>query len=154
MLLEIVVTVLVIVGILLFVGVPLTSVLSILILVLCGLLLLSVVLFVMFFMITDVSLLFFRRAEAEFLHIDESSRFERAVYRADGAEYICSFPAESIARRRIYEKPRHVILIPRKGKRRSAFDSHSLFIIAVGNVFSVLLAAGTIFLLLRFDVFR
>ena len=153
MLLEIVITVVVIVGILLFVGVPLTSILSILIIGLSSLLALSIALFVIFFLFTDISLLFYRRAEAEFLEIDETTRFERAVYLANGERYTCSFPAESVARRQIYEKPQHFILIPKSGKRRNAYDRHSLFIIAVGNVFAVLLTAAAVFVLIRFQIF-
>jgi hypothetical protein len=153
MLLEIVITVVVIVGILLFVGVPLTSILSILIIGLSSLLALSIALFVIFFLFTDISLLFYRRTEAEFVEIDETTRFERAVYRANGERFTCSFPAESVARRQIYEKPQHFILIPKSGKRRNAYDRHSLFIIAVGNVFAVLLTAAAVFVLIRFQIF-
>lgn len=150
MILEIILTIVVIVAVMVFVGVPITSVLSILIVGLSGLLALTVGLFVLFFIVTDIILLCYRRAEGTFSHINDTTRFERAVYLVDGEEYTCVFPAESVARRQIYEKPQQWILVPRKGKRRRAYDRHSLFIIALGNVFSVLLTAAAILLYIRF----
>ena len=152
MILEIIVTVAVVIGILLFVGVPLVTILSLLVLILSGLLLLAVAFFVLFFLITDIILLRYRRTKGKFSRIDDSQRWERAVYAVNGEDYICVFPAESFARRRIYEKPGATVLIPRSGNRKSAYDRHSLFIIAVGNVFSAMLTAGVLFVLFRFDI--
>lgn len=152
MLLEIIVTIVVVIGILVFVGVPIVSILTLLVLILSGLLLLAVAFFVLFFLITDMILLRYRRAKGKFSRFDDSQRWERAVYAVDGEDFTCVFPAESFARRRIYDKPEAMVLIPRSGKRKSAYDRHSLFIIAVGNVFSALLTAGVLFVLFRFGI--
>lgn len=152
MILEIIVTIAVVIGILVFVGVPIVSILTLLVLVLSGLLLLAVAFFVLFFLITDIILLRYRRGKGKFSRFDDTQRWERAVYAVEGKEYTCVFPAESFARRSIYEKPEATVLIPRSGRRTTAYDRHSLFIIAVGNIFSVLLAAGVLFVLFRFDI--
>ena len=89
---EIILTVAVIIGILLFVGVPLTSVLTLFVFVLSGLLILTMLLFVLFFVITDLMLLFHKRAIGKFVRFDDSGRFEYAVYQVGDSEYICRFP--------------------------------------------------------------
>lgn len=143
MLLEIVLTVIVIVGIMLFVGVPLTSILNLLLIVIGSGILLTVAFVILFFFGTDIFLLFFRRVRGEFVRIDEEGRFDHAVYRADGTEYFCIFPAESVGRKHIYKKDVCTLLIPRFGKRKIAYDRHSLFIILCGTAASFVLLALT-----------
>ena len=145
MILEAVITVAVILLMLLFVGVPLESILNLLFIILMGVLGLSVLFVVLFFASVDISLLFFRQAEAKFLRIEDKDRFEHAVYLVGKDEYSCLFPAESVRREKIYQKDFHTLLIPRNPKRKIAYDRHSLMIILVGSLFSlttVVLIAG------------
>lgn len=138
MLLEIVVTVVIIAALLLFVGVPLESILTLLAVIMLGLVSLSMALFTLFFVITDISLLFRRCVKGKFLHVDDTGRFDHAVYQAEGEEYSCLFPAESFGRSRIYRPDQeYLLLISRSGKNRTAYDRHSLMIIVVGTLFSV-----------------
>ena len=139
MLLEIVVAVIVIAAIMVMVGVPITSIITLLAIVLMGLVVLSMVLFALFFIITDIGLLFRRRVTGTFVRITEDDRFEHAVYLVDGTEYTCLFPAENIARRTLYHTDgSYRLLIPRSQRRKNAYDRHSLVVIAVGTVFSLL----------------
>ncbi len=143
MLLEIIVAVVVIVVILVLVGVPLPSIITLLAFVMMGIVVLAMVLFVGFFVVTDISLLFRKRANGKFVRITDDERFERAVYQVDGTEYTCLFPAENIARRKLYHTDgSYPLLISRSQKRRTAYDRHSLIVIAVGSVFAVLFAAA------------
>ena len=152
MILEIIVAVVLIIAILLFVGMPVASILNLLVMLLCGVLLLMVAFVVLFFLLTDLSLLFYRRVEGQFLRFDDSSRFDRAVYAVGDKEYTCVFPAESVARRQIYKEAHCTLLIPRSGRQNRAYDRHSLLIITLGSIFAAVLAALSIFAL--FWVFR
>lgn len=145
MLLEIVLTVVILVGILFFVGMPLESILNLLVIVIGAGVLLTVAFVVLFFLGTDIYLLFFRKVKGEFLRIDEEGRFDHAVYRVGEQEYACIFPAESVARKQIYKKRMYTLLIPRFGKRKTAFDRHSLFIILCGTLLSLVLIGLTLF---------
>ena len=144
--LEVIVSVVVIAAIMVFVGVPLETVLALLAMLLLGALVLSMLLFVLFFYITDIMLLFRRRVKGKFLRVDDSGRFDHAVYLAEGEEYACVFPAESVGRRMLYkEEQEYSLLISRNPKRRTAFDRHSLFIIAVGTAVSLIFTAALVF---------
>ena len=136
-LLEAVFTIVVIVALLLLFGVPPETVLSWSATILMGLVLLTMLLFTLFFVITDISLLFRRRVKGKFLRVDDSGRFDNAIYEAEGAEYRCLFPAESFGRKRIYrEGEEYMLLIPRNKNRHSAYDRHSLITIVIGTVCS------------------
>ena len=142
MILEAILTAAVLFLVLLIMGVPFGTIIGWSLILLYIILLLMIALFVLFFAATDVSLLFFYRVRGEFLRFDDSGRFERAVYRAEGEEYSCIFPAENVARRRIYSADsgrKHFLLISRSKKHRVAYDRHSLVIIFIGTVFSALL---------------
>mgnify|MGYP006873068803 CR=1 FL=1 len=142
MLLEVLIAVVVIIVILLLVGVPVGSILNLLILALSGLLLLMIGFFVLFFLITDIALLFFRRVKGTFIRFDDTGRYDRAVYAVGDKEYTCTFPAESVARRKIYqEQTQYTLLISRRKQGKTAYDKHSLFIITIGSIFAYLLAA-------------
>ena len=136
--LEIVFTVVIIIALLLFFGIAPETIFVVFATVVLGLVALAMLLFVLFFVITDISLLFRRRVKGQFLRVDETERFDHAVYKVDNQEYFCLFPAESFGRQRIYhENQMYALLISRSPKRRSAYDKHSLITIAVGSVFSV-----------------
>lgn len=145
MLLELILTIAVVIGILIFAGVSLTGILNLTVIIIGGILALTVAFVILFFFGTDISLLFFRRAKGRFLRIDDMGRFDHAVYQVDGTEYSCLFPAETIARKRIYEKESVLLMIPRSGKRKVAYDRHSLLIIMFGNLFSLALIAVGLF---------
>lgn len=152
MLLEIILSIVLVLGVLLFFGVPFSAILSWLLIGLSGLLVLSIALIALFFLIADISLLFCRRVSGEFVRFENHEKFDRAVYRVGDTEYICKFPAESVARRQIYGRTRtqtHSLLIPRAEKRKTAYDRHSLIIIAVGSLCAVTLVALTILAALR-----
>ncbi len=139
MILEAVVSVAVILMMLLFVGIPLENILNLFIWILFGGSVLTIAFVILFFFGTDLFLLFFKPARGRFVRIDDSGRFDHAVYLVGEQEYSCVFPAETVGRKRIYQKEDYFLLIPRIGKRRIAFDRHSLFVTVIGNVCSVLL---------------
>ena len=150
--LEVVFVVIIIIVLLILFGIPPATILTVASAVLLGLVALAMVLFVLFFIITDIALLFRRRVTGTFLRIDDTNRFDHAVYQVGDAEYDCIFPAESFGRRRIYhEGEACTLLISRNPKRRSAYDRHSLITILIGTVssvvFTVLLRAAALFLL-------
>lgn len=148
--LEAVLAVVIIAALLLLIGVPLDVIIG----GLAALLMLGVVLtaavFVLFFLAADISLFFFRPARGKFLRFDEGERFDRAVYLSlkDNLEYTCLFPAEGFARARIYSPEKERLLFTsRLKKRKTAYDRHSLLIILLGNLFSVLVCIGAFALL-------
>ena len=98
---------------------------------------LLLVLLVLFFVGTALSLLTFRVRKAVFVRFEQHRRYEQAVYRAGEDEYTNLFPAEGVLRQQIYHtRPRSVLL--RKGKlRNTAFDMHSILILCLGLVGSV-----------------
>ena len=153
MLIEAVLTAVIVLLMMIFVGIPVYTIIEWVLMILCGLLFLTVLFFVLFFLITSVSLLFYRRVKGVFLRFDDSARWERAVYLVEGKEYICRFPAESVLRRSIYKENETVssctLLISRSGKNK-AYDRHSLIIITIGTVVSVLLIAAASVLLIFF----
>ena len=144
MLIEGVLTLVIVVLFLVFIGIPLDTILTVGgtgILIVTAL---AAILFSLFFIVTLCSLPFFRLAKGTFLRFSDDLRFDRAVYDVDGTEYTCIFPAESFGRRMIYKQGERKLLISRSGKRHYAYDRHSLLIIAIGTVTS----AGFITLLL------
>lgn len=150
--LEVVFAGIIIIVLLILFGVPLASIITVTAAILLGIVALAMVLFVLFFIITDITLLFRRRVTGIFLRIEDTERFDHAVYQVGDAEYSCIFPAESFGRRRIYHEGEScTLLIPRNSKRRSAYDRHSLFTILIGTisavVFIILLRAAVLFLL-------
>ena len=137
--LEVVFTVVIIIALLLFFGIAPDTIFVVFATVVLGLVALAALLFVLFFLVTDISLLFRRRVKGQFIRVDDTERFDHAVYRVDNQEYFCLFPAESFGRQRIYhENQSYSLLISRNPKRRSAYDRHSLITIAIGTVFSVI----------------
>lgn len=143
--LEIVFTIAIIIALLLFFGIPLETIFVIFASVILGLIAIALLLFILFFVITDISLLFRRRVKGVFLRIDDTDRWDHAVYSYEGQEYNCLFPAESFGRKRIYhEKQAYSLLISRNPKKHTAYDRHSLFIIAVGSAVSVIAAFALI----------
>ena len=141
MILEAILTAVIVLLFLLFIGIPLDVVLSWAGIALIALLLLSMAVFSLFFVISLLSLPFFKRTKGTFLRFSDDIRFDRAVYLADGIEYTCLFPAESVARRNIYNEKAHTLFVSRSKTRRIAYDRHSLLIIAVGSLFSALFIA-------------
>lgn len=139
MLLEIILTVIVIIGILLLVGVSPLSIVNLLLNLIGTAILLTVAFVVLFFIGTDIFLLLFRRVKGTFVRIDEEGRFDHAVYQVEGTEYSCIFPAESVGRKHIYKGGSYTLLIPRFGKRKIAYDRHSLVIIIFGTIASAAL---------------
>ena len=124
MLLEILIAAVIIIALLLLIGVKLQTILlglGVIVLVLIALAMLSIILF---FFLTDLFLPFRKPVKGKFLRVDDSGRMDHAIYQVGEDEYTCSFPAESFARKRIYQ---------------TDHDRHSLFILAVGTVISVLL---------------
>ena len=140
MLLEILIAAVIIIALLLLIGVKLQTILlglGVIVLVLIALAMLSIILF---FFLTDLFLPFRKPVKGKFLRVDDSGRMDHAIYQVGEDEYTCSFPAESFARKRIYQTDHeYLLLISRSGSRKTAFDRHSLFILAVGTVISVLL---------------
>lgn len=149
--LEVVFTIVIIIALLLFFGIAPETIFVVFATVVLGLVAVAMLLFILFFVITDIALLFRRRVKGEFLRVDDTERFDHAVYKVDNQEYYCLFPAESFGRQRIYhEKQSYFLLIPRNPNRRSAYDRHSLITIAVGSVFSLIfvgLLVGAYFLI-------
>ncbi len=151
MLIEGILTLVIVILVLVMVGIPLDTIIGIAVsYVIPVILALTVGLFVLFFLITGLSLLFFRREKGVFVRFDDA-RYERAVYAVNGTEYTCIFPAENVARRTIYQKnSEHTLLISRFRKRRTAFDRHSLFIIGIGVTASCVMTAAAVILWIRF----
>ena len=131
---------------LLLIGVPFPTILTYGAMLLCALIVLALLMIFMFFACTLFSMPFFQKKEGRFLRFEHAEHFDRAVYEAEGEEYICLFPAENVGRKRIYTDKPHRILVHRTAKRKTAYDRHSLLIITVGTVFS----AGSIFGLVYF----
>lgn len=153
MILEGILTAVVLLLVLLFLGVPLATIITWALIALLVILALMIVVYVLFFFATGISLLFFRRVRGQFIRFDDTNRYERAVYLAEDTEYVCLFPAENVARRRIYqtEHPQgYTLLIPRSRKHQIAYDRHSLTIIAIGLISSGALTAVVVFGVLRF----
>ncbi len=135
--LEVIFSAAIIIVLLLFFGVPPATIVTILAAVMLGLICLAMLLFSLFFLITDCTLCFRKRTRGVFLRIDDADRFDHAVYLVDGEEYRCIFPAESFGRKRLYhEQKSYYLLISSNPKRRTALDSHSMITIALGTVFS------------------
>ena len=151
MLIEGILTLVIVILVLVMVGIPLDAIIGIAVsYVIPVILALAVGLFVLFFLITGLSLLFFRKEKGVFVRFDDA-RYERAVYAVNGTEYTCIFPAENVARRTIYQKnSEHTLLISRFQKRRTAFDRHSLFIIGIGITASCVMTAAAVILWIRF----
>lgn len=140
MILEIVLTVVIVVALLLFFGVSPGTILLVLGIVVLGLIALTILAMFLFFVLTDVALLFRKPVKGTFLRVDDSGRFDHAVYQVGEAEYSCNFPAESFGRKHIYqENKQYLLLIPRSEKRKTAYDRHSLMIVAIGTLLSTLL---------------
>ncbi|MCR5306117.1 MAG: hypothetical protein K6E36_06425 [Oscillospiraceae bacterium] len=142
MLIEAILTAVIVLLILILTGIPVQAIITWAVLILCVVLLLTVASFVLFFLVTVCSLPFYKRVQAQFVRFDDSGRWERAVYLAEGREYICRFPAETVARRRIYregEAEQHCSILVSASKKNKAYDRHSLFIIGMGTAFSVIL---------------
>lgn len=142
MLIEAILTGVIILLMLIFVGVPIVSIIEWTLIILSGLMALTILFFILFFLITAISLPFYRRVQGQFSHFDDSAKWERAVYLAEGKEYICRFPAESVFRRKIYKEAdseRSCLLLIARGGKNKAYDRHSLMIIAVGTSVSIIL---------------
>lgn len=140
MLLEIIIAAVIIVALLLLIGVKLQTILVGLGLIVLGLIVLAVLSIILFFFLTDLFLLFRKPVKGKFLRVDDSGRMDHAIYQVGEEEYTCSFPAESFGRKRIYQTEHdYLLLIPRSGSRKTALDRHSLFILGVGTVISVIL---------------
>ncbi|MCQ2416751.1 MAG: hypothetical protein MJ071_02950 [Oscillospiraceae bacterium] len=138
MVLEILLSAVIIIALLLFVGVPFASVLSLVTAIVMILLFVTIIGFILFFLIMDLSLLFSKKVKGIFKYVDDTGRFDKAVYAVNQQEYTCMFPAETLGRNRIYkENTEYTLLIPRLGKGMSVLDSHSLMIVAIGSVFSI-----------------
>ena len=151
MLLEILVAAVIIVVLLLLIGVQFQTIFLVFGIVVLCLIALAVLSIILFFFLTDLFLPFRKPVKGKFLRVDDSGRMDHAVYQVGDAEYKCSFPAESFGRKRIYQTDReYLLLIPRFSSRKTAFDRHSLFILAVGTVISVIfsfvLAFGVFYL--------
>ena len=139
MILEILIAVAIIVALLLLLGVSLQTILVAAGVIVLSLIALAMASIVLFFLLSDLLLPFRKPVKGTFLRVDDSGRMDHAVYRVGDTEYTCSFPAESFGRKRIYQPEKdYLLLIPRFGSRKTAFDRHSLFILALGTVVSVL----------------
>ena len=148
--LEIIFSAVIVIVMLMFFGVPLESILVILAAVMLGLICLTMLLFSLFFLITDLMLVFKKRTKGTFVRIDDTGRFDHAVYLVDGLEYHCTFPAETFGRKRIYhEHQPYYLLISGNEKRRTALDSHSMITICLGTVFSAVFI-GLLFITARY----
>lgn len=150
--LEIIFTAAIVIALLLFFGVPLASLITILAAVLLGLTGLTMVLMTVFFFATDIALLFKKRVRGRLLRVDDSGRYDHAVYQVGDVEYSCLFPAESFGRKRIYHVgEEYGLLISRNPERHMAYDRHSLFIIALGTVISVVFLGVLYFMVQYFS---
>ena len=140
MIIEIILTIVIVIAVLLLIGVSLQTILTAAVMLLLGLVALTMVLIVLFFFLTDLFLPFRKAVRGKFLRVNEDGRMDHAVYQVGEQEYTCSFPAESFGRKRIYQPEKeYLLLIPRSGNRKTAYDRHSLVTIAIGTVISVLL---------------
>ena len=75
----------------------------------------------------------------------KNGRFERAVYLANGEEYLNIFPAEQIMRSRIYRNESCKIRTVRFAGRNYAVDRHTVLIILCGCTLSLMSLALLIF---------
>ncbi len=140
MIIEIILTVVIVIAVLLLIGVSVQTIVSSAVMILLGLVALAMLSIILFFFLTDLFLPFRKPVKGRFLRVDEEGRMDHAVYQVGEQEYTCSFPAESFGRKRIYqENQEYLLLIPRFGNRKTAYDRHSLVTIAIGTVVSVLL---------------
>lgn len=140
--LEVIFTAAIVIFLLLFFGVPLESIIIVAAAVMLGLVSLAMLLFAVFFIVTDISFLFKKHTKGTFLRVDDSGRFDHAVYQVGDKEYSCSFPAESFGRSRIYQEDHaYFLMIPRNPNRRNALDRHSIMIVVIGNLFSAIFLA-------------
>ncbi len=132
------VLVLVIVGLLLFfLGVPFSMMGTVLLWSLVGLLMLSLAVMIVFFLGCSIVLMLCRKENGRFVRYEHFERFDRAVYLVNGEEFACVFPAENLARKKIYGDSEIVLRVYRGKKRKYAFDPHSILIIRIGTAFSV-----------------
>ena len=144
MLIEGILTIVIVILFLVFIGIPLEIILEYGGFAILGLAALAMLLFAVFFAVTLLSFPLFRRAKGKFVRFSDDLRFDRAVYDVNGTEYTCLFPAESVGRRIIYKDEERFLLVSRFRKRHIAYDRHSLLIIFIGSLAS----AGFIWLLL------
>lgn len=106
-----------------------------------GFLLLTSVLLVIIFLICSILLLTSKWKEARFVGMDlptEKSKFMVAYYLVDGEEIPCLFPEEGIFREKLYreDKTYHVLLNRRLGR---VFDRFSIATCILGLVCGILL---------------
>ncbi|MBP0971106.1 MAG: hypothetical protein J5753_03605 [Oscillospiraceae bacterium] len=140
MIIEIILTVVIVIAVLLLIGVSVQTIISSAVMILLGLVALAMLSIILFFFLTDLFLPFRKAVKGRFLRVDEEGRMDHAVYQVGEQEYTCSFPAESFGRKRIYQTEKdYLLLIPRSGKRKTAYDRHSLVTIAIGTIISVVL---------------
>lgn len=137
MLIEGILTVVILVLFLLFIGIPLDVIIEFGGFGILGLAGLAMALFSLFFAVTLITLPLFRMAKGHFVRFSDDLRWDRAVYDVNGTEYTCIFPAESVGRKFIYRNKDRLLLISRFGHRKIAYDRHSILIIAIGSFTSV-----------------
>lgn len=90
----------------------------------------------LFFIVTAIALLFFKRKRGELLRFEKENGFEHAVYESDDGEYHNLFPAEQVLKGKIYSSSSYFLLTVKTKKKNIAFDRHSIVIVITGLVFS------------------
>lgn len=97
----------------------------------------------LFFVCSNIGLLFAKRKEARFIRFEEigKSKFKAACYLVEGEEYSCIFPEEGFLEDKLYreDKTYHVML---NKKMRKVYDRFAVTTCLLGLVFSVGLSLG------------
>ncbi len=116
--------------------------------ILAGIILLALLLL---FTYSVLCLIFSRKTEADFLRFDKSPKggYKAAYYLAEGKEYPCIFPCESIVFRRYYQNGRkHTVRISRI--RFCVFDIFACITSILGLIFSSALTGAVIYIIFLF----
>ena len=147
---EIIIGVAVVFGLLLLLGVDVTTLLNIFQIMLAAL----TVLCLLFFIFCLVLLIISRKRPAQLLCIEKQqggdgggenekkmlSKF--AFYQVDGEKLRNWFPAEALGAKRIYQSRECFVRIVKLGSKKLVFDRHSVVIVIAGLVLMGLCTAG------------
>ncbi|MBR6761852.1 MAG: hypothetical protein IKM30_07460 [Oscillospiraceae bacterium] len=127
---EFLITIIILFVLLLLLGVPLQTLLTIAVILIFVLL----CLLMLFFMGTLLFLCRFRSKTVRFCRFQSHPRFDQAVYLEEdsGLEFVNLFPAESVLRSKIYHNAPQRLLLLSSGRHRFAFDRHSILILVLG----------------------
>jgi len=126
---EILFSIIIILGLLLFAGVSIGDILAIVL----GLIGVLVVLIGLFFTVCFALVAMSKRKRAAFLEIDESGRYPAAVYEVEGDRVKNFFPCEMVMRSRLYVPEKEIHILHCAPIKRT-IDGNALITIIVGAV--------------------